>query len=174
MSISLQPLIRKHSYLGHGNLCLLSFHEFRPQGSCPGMGLEVKKLGHFKKCYTTFSFMLTPKDIMLEISHPYEWAFMSWGEGQCDISCLSDFALYMYLEDYLMDECHTWDNGSVWHKNWPHTIYVGQWPTFHGPAILHILKTSWWINIKHLDNESVRCKLWPQNKCRSQWPIFHA
>ena len=29
----------------------------------------------------------------------------------------SDFALY--LEDYLMEKCFTWDNGSVWHKDWP-------------------------------------------------------
>ena len=26
-------------------------------------------------------------------------------------------------------------------------MYVGQWPTFHGPVILsYILKTIWWIN----------------------------
>ena len=45
-----------------------------------------------------------------------------------------DFALY--LENYLMDEGHTLDNGSVWHKDWPHNIYVSQWPIFHGPVIL--------------------------------------
>ena len=70
------------------------------------------------------------------------------------ISCLSDFALY--LEDYLMDECHISDNGLVWLKDWPTKFYVGQWPIFHGPAILfNILKTIWWINVEHLDNESV-------------------
>ena len=27
-------------------------------------------------------------------------------------------------------------------------MYVGQWPTFHGPVILsYILKTTWWINV---------------------------
>ena len=42
------------------------------------------------------------------------------------ISWSSDFALY--LEDYWMVEGHTWYNGSVWHKDWPHKIYIGQWP----------------------------------------------
>ena len=43
-----------------------------------------------------------------------------------------------------MDECHTWYNGSVWHKDWSHKIYIGQWPIFHGPVILpYILKTIW-------------------------------
>ena len=22
-----------------------------------------------------------------------------------------------------MDECHIWNNGSVWHKGWPHNVY---------------------------------------------------
>ena len=58
----------------------------------------------------------------------------------------SDFALY--IETYLMDEGHTLDNGSVWHKDWPIKIYVGQWPIFRGPVILlNILKTIWWRNI---------------------------
>ena len=44
-----------------------------------------------------------------------------------------------------MDEHHSWYNGSVWHKNWPHQVCVGQWPKFYGPVILlHILKTIWW------------------------------
>ena len=45
----------------------------------------------------------------------------------------------------LMEECHTWNNGSIWHKGWPHEIYVGQWPIFHGTVtLLNILKTIWW------------------------------
>ena len=47
-----------------------------------------------------------------------------------------------------MDEYDTLDIGSVWHKHWPETMYVGQWPLFHGPVILHyICKTIWrfWI-----------------------------
>ena len=30
----------------------------------------------------------------------------------------------------------TWDNGSVWPKDRPCKIYVGQWPIFHGPLIV--------------------------------------
>ena len=62
------------------------------------------------------------------------------------ISWLSGFALY--LEDYLMDICHNWNTGSMWCKDLPDKMYVGQWPTFHGPVILsYILKTIWWINV---------------------------
>ena len=35
-----------------------------------------------------------------------------------------------------MDEYYTWDIGSEWHKHWLKTMYVGQWPIFHGPVIL--------------------------------------
>ena len=41
-----------------------------------------------------------------------------------------------YLEDYLMEKRCTWDNGSLWLKDRPCKIYVGQWPIFHGPLIL--------------------------------------
>ena len=34
------------------------------------------------------------------------------------------------------NKCRTLDNGSVWHKDWPLKIYVGQWPIFHHPLIL--------------------------------------
>ena len=44
--------------------------------------------------------------------------------------------------------CCTVDIDSVWHKQWTETIYVGQWPIFHGPVILlYILKTIWWTNV---------------------------
>ena len=46
----------------------------------------------------------------------------------------SDFA--SYLEDYLMEKRCTWDNGSLWLKDRPCKIYVGQWPIFRGPLIL--------------------------------------
>ena len=36
----------------------------------------------------------------------------------------SDFA--SYLEDYLMEKCCTWDNGSVSHKDRPCKIYAGE------------------------------------------------
>ena len=62
------------------------------------------------------------------------------------ISWSSDFVLY--LEDYLMYKCHNWNTGSMWCKNLPDKMYVGQWPTIHGPVILsYILNTIWWINV---------------------------
>ena len=45
-----------------------------------------------------------------------------------------------YLEDYLLDKCHNWNNGSMRCKDLPHKTYVGQWPTFHGPVILSYLE----------------------------------
>ena len=47
-----------------------------------------------------------------------------------------------------MYEHHSWYNGSVWHRDWPHQVYVGQWPIFYGPVILLLIwKTIWWRNI---------------------------
>ena len=47
-----------------------------------------------------------------------------------------------------MDDHHSWYIGSMWHKDWPHQVYVGQWPIFYGPvSLLHILKTIWWRNV---------------------------
>ena len=69
---------------------------------------------------------------------------------------------------HLMDARHSWYNGSVWHKDWLHQVYVGQWPIFHGPVILpYISKTIWWTSVIFSDNETVWPKLWPQNKYRS-------
>ena len=64
------------------------------------------------------------------------------------ISCFSDFA--SYLEDYLMDKCLIGMLNPCDAKIYQIkcTVYVGQWPTFHGPVMLsYILKTIWWINI---------------------------
>ena len=62
------------------------------------------------------------------------------------ISWSSDFALH--LEGYLMGKCHNWNIGSMWCKDLPDKMYVGQWPSFHCPVILsYILKTTWWINV---------------------------
>ena len=42
----------------------------------PRSGAGRQKLGYIKKCYITFSSMLTPsKDIMLKTSHPYHMGF---------------------------------------------------------------------------------------------------
>ena len=82
------------------------------------------------------------------------------------ISWSSDFALY--LEHYLMDEGHTLDYRSVWHKHWPHKIPVGQWPIFCGPVILlNILKTVWWRNIILIQWISVTQRLASLNICWS-------
>ena len=35
-----------------------------------------------------------------------------------------------------MEKRCTWDKGSLWLKDRPCKIYVGQWPIFHGPLIL--------------------------------------
>ena len=64
------------------------------------------------------------------------------------ISWSSDFALY--LEDYLMDKCHNWNIGSIWCKDLPHKIYVGQPPTFRGPVI------SW----RHFDGGMMYWRYW--------------
>ena len=37
--------------------------------------------------------------------------------------------LHFYITFYLA-------NGSVWHKDWPHKVYAGQWSIFRGPVIL--------------------------------------
>ena len=63
--------------------------------------------------------------------------YISWSGG---------FALY--LEDYLIGNCHNWNIGPISYKDLPHKMYVGQWPTFHGPVILPcILWTIWWTNV---------------------------
>ena len=80
------------------------------------------------------------------------------------ISWSSDFAFFSWK---LFDgEGHTLDNRSVWHKDWPHKMPVGQWPIFHGPVILlNILKTVWWRNIIFgIINGSVWHKGWPHLK----------
>ena len=62
------------------------------------------------------------------------------------IACSSDFALY--LKDYLIDKCHNWNIGSMWCKDLPDKMSVGQWPTIHGPVIMsYSLKITWWINV---------------------------
>ena len=81
---------------------------------------------------------------------------------------------WLCLEDYLMGKCHNSNIGSMWCKDLPHKIYVGQWPTFHGPVILSYLED-------HLmdcytgDIDSVWHKHWTETIHVSvcQWPIFH-
>ena len=71
--------------------------------------------------------------------------------GQHDLYFIIYFMVVWFcliVQDYLMDEHHSWYNGSVWYRDWPHQVYVGQWPIFYGPVILlFIWKTIWWRNI---------------------------
>ena len=41
-----------------------------------------------------------------------------------------------YLLKTLKDQYYIWNMDSMWHKHWPETVYVGQWPIFHGPLSL--------------------------------------
>ena len=78
------------------------------------------------------------------VTHALNWNYTC--RSVTYISWSSDFALY--IEDYLMDKCHNWNTGSVWCKNLPHKMYLGQRPTFHGPVILsYSLKNIWWMNV---------------------------
>ena len=73
-----------------------------------------------------------------------------------------------------MDECNTWDNGSVWHKDWPHRINAVHWSIFHSHVILP------YISLKLFDGgisysgimDSVND--WPHKIYVGQWPIFHS
>ena len=42
----------------------------------------------------------------------------------------------LYLDDYLMDKCHSWNIGPMWCKDKPHKMYVGQWPTIRDSDVL--------------------------------------
>ena len=69
------------------------------------------------------------------VTQTLTWNYIHVCRSVIYISWSSDFALYMYLEDNLMDKCHNWNIGSMWCKDVPHKMYLVQWPTFHGPVI---------------------------------------
>ena len=48
---------------------LLSYHEFWPQGSCPGAGLKVKIKDTVKMCFLQMCFLQTCFGIDLPIQH---------------------------------------------------------------------------------------------------------
>ena len=89
------------------------------------------------------------------------------------ISWSNDFA--EYFEDSLMEECYIWDIWSVWLKEWPHKIYMGQWLIFQDPVVLpYICKTIWWMNdILRIINKCKLHKDWPHKRYVGQWPICH-
>ena len=70
-----------------------------------------------------------------------------------------------------------WDIGSMWCKDLPNEMYVGQWPTFHGPVILFCF-FSWRLLLDECFTGLIVLvwyKLWSNILCRCPglWPIFH-
>ena len=113
---------------------------------------------------------------------PVILTFVSWGEGQSGLYFMvhwfcrgeSQSDLYFTVQWFCW-----WMNvilgDNVWHKDFTHKIYVGQWPVFHSPVILlHILKTTYLMDECHnWDNGLVWYKDWPHRIYVDHWPIFH-
>ena len=57
----------------------------------------------------------------------------------------------------------------MWYKHWPETIYVGQWPMFHGPVIVE----DWWTKCHNWNIGSMWCKDLPHKIYVGQWSTFH-
>ena len=90
-----------------------------------------------------FDGLMLYRRYLFNVTQTLNWNYMC--RSVTYISWSSDFALY--VEDYLMDKCHNWNIGSMWCKDLPHKMYVGQWSALHGPVILsYILNTFWWRN----------------------------
>ena len=68
-----------------------------------------------------------------------------------------------------MDKCHNWNISSMWCKDVPNKMYMGQWRTFHGPVIFFFyLEDYWWMDIRLLWHIH-----WPETTYVGQWPIFN-
>ena len=68
-----------------------------------------------------------------------------------------------YLEDYWMEKFCTWDNGSVWLKDRPCKIYVGQWPVFHGQLILPsiiVIDLNYFYTVSNGTSQGYSCPSW--------------
>ena len=89
--------------------------------------------------------------ILLNISKIIWWVNIRAGiMDQCDtktdlIKYMSVSDLYfmvqwfcLYLEDYLMEKCCTWDNVSVWHKDWPRKVHIYMWGSDHWFCLLSL------------------------------------
>ena len=126
-------------------VCLHSMN-FGPRVHALWWGWRSKSRTPLKQCYTAFSWLPLPKTLgqtsVIHMTQPV----MSWGEDQSDLYfkvewfCLISWRLFDGWK-------HTWYNRSVWHKDWPHKIYVGQWSIFHGPVILPYILTIWWMKV---------------------------
>ena len=68
-----------------------------------------------------------------------------------------------------MEEYYIWDNGSMWHKGWPHWTDVGQWLDFVSYLEDYLMDeghTCRWYN------GSVWYKDWPHKIYVGKWSIF--
>ena len=100
-------------------------------------GARGQYLGHHRFCLTSWSLVdrwILCLRCWFSVTQTLTWIYVY--RSVTYISWSSDFALY--LEDYLLDKCHNSDIVSMWCKDLPHKMYVGQWPTFHGTVILSI------------------------------------
>ena len=64
----------------------LLFHDSWPQGWCPGVGLEVKNLDTFKKCFSTFLLWKQLRQIVCgTLVSLVTLTYGSWSEGHHDL-----------------------------------------------------------------------------------------
>ena len=111
----------------------LSFHESWPQGPCPGLGLEVKIQGTFKKrlttCLsvikTTFTYAESWSDVWPKNKYRSLWSIF-YGPVIL-LYILKTSSCMMFI---------LWDYESVRPNIWPQNKCRSLWPTFHGPVIL--------------------------------------
>ena len=97
-----------------------------------------QNLEHLKKNYVAFSLMLIPSNNIMWSDIQMTWAFVSWGEGQCD--------LYFMVEWFCLISWRLFDG--LMSNVWPQNKCMSQWPIFHGSVILsYILKTIWYMKV---------------------------
>ena len=93
----------------------LSFHDSSPQGPCPGVGLEVKTLDTFKKCFSTFMLW---NQLMQIVGRTWlnlvTWTCGSWSEGQHDLYFQGPVILSYILKTILSMYIIPWEYESVW------------------------------------------------------------
>ena len=98
-------------------------------------------------------------DLKINVGHSDLYFMVQW-------FCLISWRLFDIWKSYLK----YWMTQNLLNK-----MYVGHWPSFHGPVIvLNIFKIIWWIKRHIWDNASVWHKDWPREIYVGQWPIFFA
>ena len=178
--------------LQHKTNNFLSHFSVRPTKTHGQCVHQIQAASTYLFLYFSSFFCLSSQQTLKKITSTkivstYLWWLLLGLCELCSLSAIFIFAEYIYvgqswtsdfslcLEDFLMDKCHNWNIGSMWCKDLPHKMYVGQWPTFHGPVILsYVLKTFWWRNVVCCteDIDSVQHYVWPTNIHIGQWPIF--